>query len=104
MTARQSTGGSLYDPAGGHDPYREARDVEAAIRDALGRNSRLRGHRITVDAGPDGTVTLTGAVATQQLRREVELSCWTVPAVRSLHDHLVVGRSASLVPLRGAPS
>ena len=38
-------------------------------------------------------MTLTGTVATQALRREVELTCWTVPAVWALHDELVVGRS-----------
>lgn len=59
---------------------------------ALGRNPRLRDHRITATAGPEGLVTLTGSVATQALRSEVELSCWTVPGVLSLHDDLVVGR------------
>lgn len=67
-------------------------DVEAVIRTALGRNGRLRGHHITVTAGAEGLVTLTGTVPTQDLRREVELSCWTVPGVWTLHDHLVVGR------------
>jgi osmotically-inducible protein OsmY len=43
-------------------------------------------------AGPEGLLTLTGSVATQALRQEVELSCWTVLGVRSLHDDLVVGR------------
>jgi osmotically-inducible protein OsmY len=50
----------------------------------------LQHHRITITAGPDGLVTLTGAVATQSLRREVELSCWTVAGVQSLHDNLIV--------------
>ena len=43
-------------------------------------------------AGPQGRLTLTGSVATQGLRREVELTCWTVPGVWELHDDLVVGR------------
>jgi osmotically-inducible protein OsmY len=48
-------------------------------------------HRITATVGPDGLVTLTGTVPTQSLRREVELFCWTVPGVHSLHDNLIVG-------------
>jgi osmotically-inducible protein OsmY len=47
---------------------------------------------VTAAAGPQGVLTLTGSVATQALRREVELACWTVPGVWSLHDELVVGR------------
>ena len=82
----------VWDAGAGRDPRREALDLEAAIADALARNARLRHHRIVVAAGPDGLVTLTGAVSTQSLRREVELTCWTVSGVRSLHDNLVVGR------------
>jgi osmotically-inducible protein OsmY len=58
---------------------------------ALARNTRLRHHRITATVGPDGLVALTGTVPTQSLRREVELSCWTVSGVHSLHDNLIVG-------------
>lgn len=65
--------------------------LEAAIGVALGHNPRLRDQRIVATAGPDGLVTLTGTVATHALRSEVELSCWTVPGVLSLHDDLVVG-------------
>ena len=83
--------GMVWDAAAGRDPRREALDIEAAIGDALARNTRLQAHRITVTAGRDGLVTLTGTVPTQSLRREVELSCWTVPGVRSLHDKLIVG-------------
>ena len=82
----------VWDAAAGRDPRREALDIEAAIADALARNTRLRHHRVVVTAGPDGLVTLTGAVSTQSLRREVELTCWTVSGVRSLHDNLIVGR------------
>jgi osmotically-inducible protein OsmY len=82
----------VWDAAAGRDPRREALDIEAAIVDALARNTGLRHHRITVTAEPDGVVTLTGAVATHSLRREVELTCWTVSGVRSLHDKLIVGR------------
>jgi osmotically-inducible protein OsmY len=82
----------VWDAAAGRDPRREALDLEAAIADALARNTRLQHHRVTVTAGPDGLVTLTGAVSTQSLRREVELTCWTVSGVRSLHDNLIVGR------------
>ncbi len=85
----------VWDAAAGRDPRREALDIEAAITDALARNTRLRQHRITVTAGPDGLVTLTGTVATQSLRQEVELSCWTVPGVGSLHDNLIVGHGNS---------
>lgn len=74
------------------DPLRAMRDVEAAVGAALARNRRLRGDRITATAGPQGLLTLTGSVATQARRREVELACWTVPGVWSLHDDLVVGR------------
>ena len=81
----------VWDAAAGSDAGREARDIEAAIAATLARNSRLGRHRITATAGPDGLVTLTGTVPTQSLRREVELSCWTVPGVRSLHDNLIVG-------------
>jgi osmotically-inducible protein OsmY len=70
--------------AGSLDRRQSASDVEAAIGTALARNARLRGHSITVTAGPEGLVTLPGTVPTQALRREVEL--WT------LHDHLVDGR------------
>jgi osmotically-inducible protein OsmY len=104
VTAHWSTRDSLYNPTAGRDLRREAMDVEAAIGDALSRNTRLRGHHITATAGPDGVVTLTGTVATQALRREVELSCWTLPAVWALHDQLVVGRSTPHVPTRGATS
>ena len=82
----------VWDAGAGRDPRREVLDIEAAIADALARNTRLQRHRVTVTAGPDGLVTLTGAVSTQSLRREVELTCWTVSGVRSLHDNLVVGR------------
>ena len=82
----------VWDAGAGRDPRREALDIEAAICDALARNSGLRHHRIVITAGPDGLVTLTGTVSTQSLRREVELSCWTVPGVRRLHDNLIVGR------------
>jgi osmotically-inducible protein OsmY len=81
----------VWDAAAGRDPDREARDIEAAIADALARNTGLQNCCITVTAGPDGLVTLTGTVSTQSLRREVELSCWTVSGVRSLHDNLIVG-------------
>lgn len=74
------------------DPLRALLDVEAAVRATLARNRRLRGGRITATAGPQGLLTLTGSVATQARRREVELACWTVPGVWSLHDDLVVGR------------
>jgi osmotically-inducible protein OsmY len=74
------------------DPHRGARDVEVAVDAALGRNGRLRGAHIVATAGPQGRLTLTGSVATQGLRREVELTCWTVPGVWELHDDLVVGR------------
>ncbi len=92
MTRTPQRTDSVYDPAAGRDPTREAREIEAAIGGALRRNSRLHGHHITATAGPEGLVTLTGTVATQELRREVELSCWTVLGVFSLHDHLIVGR------------
>jgi osmotically-inducible protein OsmY len=81
----------VWDAAAGRDPRREALDIEAAIGDVLARNTGLRHHRIAVTAGPDGLVTLTGTVSTQSLRREVELSCWTVSGVRCLHDNLIVG-------------
>ncbi|MBN9102523.1 MAG: BON domain-containing protein [Pseudonocardia sp.] len=93
-----------YDPNAGRDPRREALDTETAVGAALARNHRLHGHSITATAGPEGLLTLTGAVATQALRREVELTCWTLPAVRTLHDELVVGRSAPHVTIRGAAS
>ena len=95
---------SRYDPTARRDPRREALDVEAAVGAALARNPRLHGDHITVTAGPQGLVTLTGAVATQALRREVELTCWTVPAVWTLHDRLVVGRATPHVPIRRAAS
>jgi osmotically-inducible protein OsmY len=81
----------VWDAAAGRDPDREALHIEAAIAAALARNTRLQHHRITITAGPDGLVTLTGTVSTQSLRREVELSCWTVAGVQSLHDNLIVG-------------
>ncbi len=84
----------VWDAGAGLDPQRTARDLEAAVGSALGRNARLRGHHICVSAGAEGLVTLSGSVATQALRREVELACWTVPGIRTLHDHLQVGRSA----------
>ena len=74
------------------DTRRSGVDIEAAVAAALGRNGRLRGERISAIAGPEGLLTLTGTVASQALRREVELACWTVEGVWSLHDHLVVGR------------
>ena len=77
------------------DTGRAMSAIEAAIGGALRRNTRLHGHHITVTAGADGLVTLTGAVSTQALRREVELSCWTVPGVWTLHDDLAVGRSGT---------
>jgi osmotically-inducible protein OsmY len=55
----------VWDAGAGRDPRREALDIEAAIADALARNARLRHHRVVVSAGPDGLVTLTGAVSTQ---------------------------------------
>jgi hypothetical protein len=53
--------------------------IEAAVNAVLGRNRRPDGSCITVTAGPEGLVTLTGRVATQ------------VPGVQSLHDELLVG-------------
>jgi hypothetical protein len=53
--------------------------IEAAVNAVLGRNRRPGGSRITVTAGPEGLVTLTGRVAAQ------------VPGVQSLHDELLVG-------------
>lgn len=73
------------------DPRDAALALEAAIGEVLSRNTRLTGSFITATAGPEGAVTLTGTVRSQELRREVECSCWTVPGVLSLHDHLVVG-------------
>jgi osmotically-inducible protein OsmY len=78
----------VWDAAAGRDLAREARDIEGA----LARNTRLRHHRITATVGTDGLVTLTATVPTQSLRREVELSCWTVPGVLTLHNDLVAGR------------
>jgi osmotically-inducible protein OsmY len=74
------------------DPRRGPLDIEVAVAAALGRNRRLHGERIIATAGPEGLLTLTGRVATQALRREIELACWTVPGVWTLHDDLVVGR------------
>ena len=82
----------VWDAAAGRDAVREARDIEAAIAAVLARHTRLGHHRITATVGPDGLVTLTGTVPTQSLQREVELSCWTVPGVRTLHNDLVAGR------------
>jgi hypothetical protein len=93
VTVPRSTRVVHYDPAAGRDPQGEQRALEAAIRDVLARDTLLHGHQITVTAGPQGLVTLTGFVATQALRREVELACWTRPALRTLHDRLVVGCS-----------
>jgi osmotically-inducible protein OsmY len=91
-SAGQRGVGTLCGCRRGTRPRHEALDIEAAIRDGLAtRNTWLPDHRITVHAGPDGLVTLTGSVPTQDLRREDELSCWTVPGVRSLHDDLHVG-------------
>lgn len=84
----------VWNGGAGLDPRRSAQDLEAAVGVALGRNSRLHGHHIRVTAGALGLVTLTGAVATRELQREVELSCWTVPGIWTLHDELGVGRSA----------
>ena len=84
----------LWNAAAGLDPVQARLEIEAAIGAALRRNTRLRGHHITVTAGVEGLVTLTGTVPTQALRQEVELSCWTVPGVWTLHDDLAVGRSA----------
>ena len=64
----------LWHPAAA-DPARVALDIETGIDVALNRNSRLYGHRVRETAGADGVVTLTGAVSTQALRKEVELSC-----------------------------
>ena len=97
-TASASTGARrdvLWNAAAGLDPGRARLEIEAAIGRGLRRNTRLRGSHITVTAGVNGLVTLTGAVPTQALRREVELSCWTVPGVWTLHDDLAVGRSAT---------
>jgi len=82
----------VWNAAAGRDPDREALDIEAAIVAALARNTRLGHHNITATVGPDGLVTLTGTVPTQSLGREVELSCWTVPGVRTLHNNLIAGR------------
>jgi osmotically-inducible protein OsmY len=92
MMAAEARKDVVWDAAAGRDPRREALDLEAAIAAALARNTGLRHHHIAVTAGPDGLVTLTGTVSTQSLRREVELACWTVSGVRSLHDNLIVGR------------
>lgn len=74
------------------DPRLAETDIETEIRVALGRNSLLHGSHIAVTAGPEGLVTLTGSVGTQSLRRQVEMTCWTVPGVRELHNRMVVGR------------
>ena len=84
----------LWNAAAGLDPVQARLEIEAAIGAALRRNTRLRGHHITVTAGAEGLVTLSGTVPTQALRQEVERSCWTVPGVWTLHDDLAVGRSA----------
>lgn len=83
---------AVWDAESSRDRRRETSVVEAAIGTALGRNVRLRGSHITVTAGAEGLVTLTGTVPTQALRREIELSCWMVSGVWTLHDQLVVGR------------
>jgi len=89
--ATRAHGDRVWDAAAGRDPAREARGIEAAIAAVLARNTRLGRHRITATVGPDGLLTLTGTVPTQSLRREVELSCWRVPGVHSMHDNLIVG-------------
>ncbi len=84
---------NVWDAGAGLDLRRTALDLEVAVGVVLGRNTRLHGGRITATAGADGLITFTGAVATRALQREVELACWTVPGVRTLHDELAVGRS-----------
>jgi len=74
------------------DPRLVETDIETAIGVALGRNTRLHDSHITATAGPEGLVTLTGSVGSHSMRREVEITCWTVPGVRELHNRLVVGR------------
>ena len=54
----------LWNAAAGLDPVRARLEIEAAIGAALRRNTRLRGHHITVTAGADGLITLTGTVST----------------------------------------
>ena len=79
-------------PGPSPDPRLAETDIETAIGVALGRNSLLHGSHITATAGRAGLVTLTGSVGTQSLRRQVEMTCWTVPGVWELRNRMVVGR------------
>ncbi|VWB95091.1 BON domain protein [Burkholderia lata] len=64
-------------------------DVGARIAEALARRARRESAAISVDA-IDGTVTLTGKVASLAERRAVCGAAWSVKGVREVVDQLTV--------------
>lgn len=69
----------------------DAVDVRQHIRDALKRHAEVKADDVNVDVHDDGTVRIGGRVDNWDELQAVKRAVWSVPGVRSLDDHLVVG-------------
>lgn len=69
----------------------DAGDVKQHIRDALKRQAEVEAEEVNVEVGDDGTVGIGGHVGNWDALQAVKRAVWSVPGVRSVDDHLVVG-------------
>lgn len=63
-------------------------DVRRSITDALRRHAGTEADRIRIAIADGGDVTLEGEVDDFDERQAVERAAWSVPGVRTVHDHL----------------
>ena len=72
-------------------PKVQTSDVKRKIEDALKRYAEVEAQAIRVSVLSD-KVTLDGKVDNWDERPAVENAAWSAPGVRSVEDHLTIGR------------
>ncbi len=73
-----------------HKPA-EAGDIQLAIKNAFERHAKLDAKKLDVDAN-NGTVTVTGTVASQAEHDSAIDAAWAAPGVTRVEDRVLVAR------------
>jgi osmotically-inducible protein OsmY len=67
-------------------------DVRNRIEDALKRHAEVEATKISIKVLSNGAVPLEGKVDSWDERRAVERAVWSAPGVRTVDDHISIGR------------
>jgi osmotically-inducible protein OsmY len=67
-------------------------DVRKRIEDALKRHAEVEAAKISINVLGNGSVKLEGKVDSWDERRAVERAVWSTPGVRTVDDHISIGR------------